>query len=256
MDLHSYAGTMLHGWGDDQNQTTHPEQRFTNPAFDGKRGVRDTAYMEYIEPDDLAEMRAVAGRVADAMKGARGRTYTPAQSVELLGWYPTSGASDDYAHSRHITDPALGKALGFTMEFNFNGEGFWGPADPAVLEKTKLEVVPGLIEFCLTAMPPRLPPDEPGTHIRVRVGVNGGGVFSEVSGLVITLPNGRQVALPPIRIYIFGPGPVRPQDPHRDRFVRVFAELASLVHDEPARRALEQVTADVLELTGPQSPLR
>jgi carboxypeptidase T len=52
MDMHSYNGTLLYSWGDDDNQTDTPSMNFRNSAFDGKRGVKDQAYQEYIPAAD------------------------------------------------------------------------------------------------------------------------------------------------------------------------------------------------------------
>ena len=157
LDLHSYTGDVLYNWGDDQNQIADGTQTFTNPAHDGQRGLEgDAGYREYISAADLQTASSVAAKVRDAMKAARGRPY---KSNQAFGLYPTSGASDDYAFSRHIANPALPKTFGFTLEFNFQTdapnsdplEAFVVTQDPQVLDNTMIDVIPGLIALCLAA---------------------------------------------------------------------------------------------------------
>jgi hypothetical protein len=149
LDLHSYAGDVLYSWGDDNDQSSTPEQNFTNHAYDGKRGLLNDSYREYVDPTDYATSTSIALLVSDAMKAVRNRLYKPVQSV---GLYPTSGASDDYAFSRHIVNPGVPKTFGFTLEFNFVGDGrdpFLATADPKTLRQTMRDVIPGLITLCL-----------------------------------------------------------------------------------------------------------
>jgi hypothetical protein len=149
LDLHSYGGDVLFSWGDDTDQSFDPAQNFTNPAFDGQRGLVGS-YHEYISPADYALATGIALEVSDAMKAVRGQPYKPMQAVSL---YPTSGTSDDYAFSRHLVDRRLAKTFGFTVEFNVgdNDREFLATADPKVLEQTMRDVIPGLLGFCLAA---------------------------------------------------------------------------------------------------------
>jgi len=39
VDVHSYSEDILYVWGDDESQLSDPSQNFTNPAFNGKRGL-------------------------------------------------------------------------------------------------------------------------------------------------------------------------------------------------------------------------
>src|SRR5262249_41499083 len=145
LDLHSVTGDVLYSWGDDFDQTFAPAQNFTNPAYDGMRGLLDGSYREYIELKDYATATSIALQVSDAMRAVRGSPSVPAQSVG--GVYPTSGASDDYAFSRHIVNPRRAKTFGFTLEFNFSS--FFETADPKTLDATMRDVIPGLITLCL-----------------------------------------------------------------------------------------------------------
>lgn len=114
VDVHSAVPVILHSWGSDENQSARPDQTFLDARFDGLRGrPHDTAYAEYITPADLATVTALAQRMHDAVKAVRGDEYHVEQAYSL---YPTSGASDDYAYSRHFADPAKTKVHGFTIE--------------------------------------------------------------------------------------------------------------------------------------------
>lgn len=109
VDVHSAVPVILHSWGSDQNQTTQPAQTFLAIAFDAVRGrPDDTAYGEFISQTDLDAITALSVRMNDAVKAVRGDDYGVEQAY---GLYPTSGASDDYAFSRHFADPTQGQGL-------------------------------------------------------------------------------------------------------------------------------------------------
>lgn len=154
MDIHSWRQVILHSWGDDENQSSDPSMTFLNPAHDGRRGLRDTIYREYISAEDSYAVSALARRVRDAANAVRGGRYQSMQSIFLnvggAEWFPTSGASDDYAFSRHVADPGAGKVLAFTLEF---GTEFFPPWSE--MEQIILDVNAGMVEFCLAAVPPR-----------------------------------------------------------------------------------------------------
>ena len=168
LDLHSFTGDVLYNWGDDDNQSINAGMNFGNPAFDGKRGVLNSGYGEYLGHADAMLTDSVARAIRDAMDAVRGRSYKAVQSV---GLYATAGTSDDYAFARHLVQPGQSKVYGYTVEFNFQSDGdtanpptspFLVTADPAVLDQTLLEVIPGLIAFCLqgprVALPVPAPP--------------------------------------------------------------------------------------------------
>jgi murein tripeptide amidase MpaA len=149
LDLHSYDGDVLYTWGDDENQTTDPKQNFLNPAYNRKRGRIGDTYREYLTLDDYEIATGIAAAVSDAMRDVRNKHYKPLQAV---GLYPTCGTSSDYAFSRHLVHPGLTKTFAFTLEFNFEGtakDPFLATADPKTLDKTMLDVIPGLIALCL-----------------------------------------------------------------------------------------------------------
>jgi len=164
LDLHSYTGDVLYNWGDDDNQNTDPSLNFLNAAFDGQRGILNSGYGEFIPHGDELVSVGAANAIRDAMDATRGRSYEAKQGV---GLYPTAGTSDDYAFSRHLAQPGLAKIHGFVVEFNFASDGpaahpptdpFLATADPALLDQTLLEVIPGLIAFALQVKRITLPP--------------------------------------------------------------------------------------------------
>ena len=151
LDLHSYDGDVLYSWGNDEDQTTDPDQNFANPAYDGQRGRIGDTYREYISLPDYEIATGIARAVSDAMRDVRNRLYKPLQGV---GLYPTCGTSDDYAASRHIVSPKIPKTFAFTIEFNFEGntrDPFLATANPKTLTQTMRDVIPGLIALCLVA---------------------------------------------------------------------------------------------------------
>jgi hypothetical protein len=146
MDIHSAAGRMLFNWGDDNNQLDDPSMQFLNPAWDGKRGiVGDTAYREWIEERDYGKISNASRRVAQTMQTVGGRSYRSIQAVDL---FATSGASDDYAYSRHRANARLNKVHGFTMEFGYRTNFY--PTLPEY-HNNLIDTGAGLMEFCLAA---------------------------------------------------------------------------------------------------------
>jgi hypothetical protein len=77
----------------------------------------------------------------NGIKAVRGTSYTVKSSDDL---YPTSGASDDYAYSRHFVDTNKGKIISYTVE--------WGTEfQPPYIEMQNIidEITAGLVAFCL-----------------------------------------------------------------------------------------------------------
>ena len=119
VDLHSYGESILFPWGDDESQPDDPAQSFTNPAWHGARGMGgDAAYREYAPASDLALFRALGATMAGAISAVRGANYSVDPAFSL---YPTSGAGDDWAYSRHLADPTRRRVLPFTIEFGSDG---------------------------------------------------------------------------------------------------------------------------------------
>ncbi len=152
VDIHSYGGDILHPWGDDANQLGTPSMNFTNPAYNGQRGIAGDAYGEYIGAGDLGSLQSAGNAMRGAIAGVRGQSYDVAQSFFLPGWttYPTSGASDDWAFSRHYADPGLRKVFGYTIEFN-NTWTFFPPWSE--MQNIILDVDAALVRLCVNAVP-------------------------------------------------------------------------------------------------------
>jgi len=113
VDVHSYSELVLYPWGDDQNQSTDPNQNFQNPAFDGQRGTLGANYKEYIPTADLQAHQAMGNRIRNGIAAVRGRSYTVQQSIDL---YPTTGTWHDYAYARKFVETGRRRILGFTLE--------------------------------------------------------------------------------------------------------------------------------------------
>ena len=158
-DVHSFSELILYPWGDDDNQTTKPEQNFHNPAFDRKRGLLAQnghpdarRYGEYLDPTHRQHLIEIGTRMRDAVQSVNGRTYTLQQGAQLYG---TSGTSDDWSFARHILDPARPVIYPYTIEFgrelpNDVAASFHPPY--ADMEKIIDEVVAGLLEMCLAGL--------------------------------------------------------------------------------------------------------
>ncbi len=113
VDVHSFSELVLYPWGDDQNQTTDPNQNFQNPAFDGQRGTPGNNYKEYIPAADLSAHQAMGNRIRNGIAAVRGRNFTVQQSIDL---YPTTGTWHDYAYARKFVETGRRRILGFTLE--------------------------------------------------------------------------------------------------------------------------------------------
>lgn len=144
VDLHSYSGDILYIWGDDELQFTDPTKNFKNPAFNHQRGLIGNDYDEYIPDDDLTSLLALSQAFTRCLGEVRGKYYVAKPGFSL---YPISGANDDYAYSRHFTNPMLSKTLGFTVEW---GTEFQPPWDE--MEKIIKDVCAGLIGLGLEAL--------------------------------------------------------------------------------------------------------
>ena len=132
IDVHSAVPVILHNWGSDQNQTTQPAQTFLNAVFDGVRGrPNDAAYGEFIAQAELDRVIQLGAVMSAAVEDVRGETY-PVEPA--YGLYPTSGASDDYAYSRHFADPGTPQVLGFTIECGKSFQPTWTEAEHVIRE--------------------------------------------------------------------------------------------------------------------------
>lgn len=145
VDVHSYTQNMLYVWGDDDSQSDDPARNFQNPAFDGKRGLRDDLlYAEFFPKPDADDAALLAQQFCKALKGVRGKVYTPKPAFDL---YPTCGTSDDYTYARHIAGAGEERILAFTIEWGMDFHPPWPEMKDIVLD-----VDAGLVQFCLSAI--------------------------------------------------------------------------------------------------------
>jgi carboxypeptidase T len=247
MDIHSFSEDLLYTWGDDDDQAGDPNMNFRNHVYDGKRGITvvsglagASAYAEYIDPADLNASFGLASQVASAIKTVRGRTYKVVQSAS--GLYVTSGTSDDYCYSRHLSDPSKAKVFSYTMEWGrYNPQDVAGSFHPPYAEMKKIieETTAGLVQFCLGAVAecrPRFDFDwrRFATAVSILFGVvqDGGGVVWPPGG-------------PPVPIGPWGPLAGKGLSPEaRDGLLGIAVrELASLVGEQELRRSLDQLGA-------------
>lgn len=146
MDIHSAVGDILYSWGDDDNGVDE-KMNFLNPAYDGKRGVvGDRAYKEYIPAQDLTNVKTVAQKTVEAMSAAGGRKYS---SIQAVGLYPTSGATDDYSFSRYWSKKGANKVYGYTLEFGYETNFY--PTLPE-FNNNILDTNAGFMDWALTAI--------------------------------------------------------------------------------------------------------
>jgi murein tripeptide amidase MpaA len=131
LDIHSAIPAVFHGWGLDENQSEAPGMSFLNTAHDGQRGIPGDSYSEFIPSGDLQEVKRLARLMAEEIEKVRGDRYDVGPAFSL---YATSGASDDYASSRHHRDPSLPKVLGFTMECGHDFQPDWDEAEAVIRE--------------------------------------------------------------------------------------------------------------------------
>lgn len=142
IDIHSYVPAIFHSWGLDENQVEDSELNFLNPAHDGKRGIAgDDIYKEYIDENDLNEVKRLSGLMGETIRLVHGDVYEISPAFSL---YATSGASDDYAYSRHRTDSSKSKILSFTMECAHEFQPDW-----PIAENVIREVSASLISFAV-----------------------------------------------------------------------------------------------------------
>lgn len=146
VDVHSYVPAIFYSWGFDTNQTSDPTMNFLNAAFDGQRGRGGDAYGEFIPANDLQALQNLGAKVNHAISTASGTAYDLEQSFTL---YPTSGASDDYAYSRHFVQGADSKILSFTVECGRSFQPSWAEAEDVIRE-----VCSGLIALCVEVAAP------------------------------------------------------------------------------------------------------
>jgi murein tripeptide amidase MpaA len=129
LDIHSHNGAIVHPWGDDALQTDNPDMNFRNAAYDGLRDANTSDYSEYMPAEDLATFERLGRAFQTSVQAVRDETYQLMPSVQLapiafswggIEYASTSGANDDYAYSRHFSDPSKTKVYALTVEFGRN----------------------------------------------------------------------------------------------------------------------------------------
>lgn len=143
IDVHSAVPVVLHSWGSDTNQGIDPDMTFRNPAYDAVRGRVGDAIGEYITATDGSAAVALAQEMAAGALAVRGTAWPVEQAMTL---YPTSGASDDYAYSRHFTDATRRRVLGWTIECGSSFQPPWSEA-----EQVAAETCAALLRFATAA---------------------------------------------------------------------------------------------------------
>lgn len=157
IDLHSDGGDVLYSWGSDENQSKWPYMNFLNDSYSSVRGLLSDipgcgrGYGEYTPTADLNTNIATAQRIASAMTAGGGRAYTALQAAAV---YPTSGASDDYAYSRHFADPSKNLVHAYTVEYGFGNSAASCPFYPSVSQyNSNLKATSaGFMELLLSAV--------------------------------------------------------------------------------------------------------
>lgn len=125
LDLHSYAGTVLYAWGDDDTGSEKMEQNFDNGDFDGLRGFTgvdppDAQYKEFITTEDLSTEVMVSQTMLDSMNRADDESTggVKYESMPAVALYPTSGGSNDYVLGRYYGEECgMGRVYGLCIEF-------------------------------------------------------------------------------------------------------------------------------------------
>jgi hypothetical protein len=135
VDVHSYSELVLWPWGHAPIQSHDPSQRFTGLPTGTCTASIPRGYAEYLDPRDHQRFSTVGATIVDAIGQVRGRSYVSKPSLDL---YATTGTFDDYAYSRHIADPALGKTYGFTFEtgpWTGDARTSFHPSDPEPIKR-------------------------------------------------------------------------------------------------------------------------
>lgn len=151
LDVHSYTGTILYPWGDDENQSSDPSMTFANPVWDGKRGIPGDVYKEHIVGKDRGWYVRTARQMRDRAKDVAGRTYTTQQGFHLYQ-LPISAILNDYSYSRHLSNASQPKILSMAVEIGFGSDGGFRPTLGHVAEMVRNEGAVLVSEFCLAIM--------------------------------------------------------------------------------------------------------
>jgi murein tripeptide amidase MpaA len=138
LDLHSFAGVLLTGWGHDSNQVKDEAQNLLNPEYDGKRGqfpdTNQYRYGEYYAQKAYDAVGLLARSVVESMAAVAGTTWFTMQSVSL---YPVSGGASSQPMYRSMVDKKKKWAEGLTLEFGAPSSAGQCPFYPTVVEHQK-----------------------------------------------------------------------------------------------------------------------
>ncbi|KAK0616194.1 peptidase M14 [Immersiella caudata] len=154
LDLHSFAGVLLTGWGHDSNQVTDKAMNLLNPQYDGKRGqfpdTNQYRYGEYYAQKAYDQVALAARSIVEAMAAVAGATWVSFQSVSL---YPVSGAVSSHPMYRSLVDPKKKWAEGLTLEFGSPSPDPQCPFYPTVInhQKNMAEVGAAFMGLLLSA---------------------------------------------------------------------------------------------------------
>lgn len=149
IDIHSYGQKIMYIWGNDENQSLNLEQNFSNPTFNGHRGISGDAYKEFIFDVDAQKISQIASRMNNALFSVRGKSYSRGQIFHQVG--VSAGASASYVFSRYFSNPSLRKVFAFGIEW---GQMFQPP--PAEMTNILDDIGAALTEFCLCASEPNI----------------------------------------------------------------------------------------------------
>ncbi|PHH75903.1 hypothetical protein CDD80_1989 [Ophiocordyceps camponoti-rufipedis] len=118
-DLHSYGYKILYGWGLDNMQTVDPGKNFANSSYDGRRGLLDSSYGEYIEADDLQALDTVSQRMAQAMSQGSPTSY---KAMPMTNFSLATGSSIDQAMGPYYAgECGAHRVNGLGIEFGSSG---------------------------------------------------------------------------------------------------------------------------------------
>jgi hypothetical protein len=135
IDLHCSGQMLMYPWHHDNNQGVDPSKSFRNSVWDGKRGVRNDGYGEYVHSVDEGRWRAVCWSMQWCLGKVYDRaSYSVRQAYEANWAHVKTGTTDGYAFSRHLVDPAKGKVDALVIEWGTSQQPEAGPHEGDVRE--------------------------------------------------------------------------------------------------------------------------
>ncbi|KHN94448.1 zinc carboxypeptidase A 1 precursor [Metarhizium album ARSEF 1941] len=154
LDLHSYLGQVLYGWGDDYTQTTDPGMSFRNRKYDGQRGLKGDMYKEYMEPEDFDAQKAASKRMVRAMN--REANEDRYMAAEIMDLYPALGSTDEALAKYYSHSCGSNRINALTFEFGKNKTYTGNCQEYFYPKRTEYKddltyIMVGLMEFLLNA---------------------------------------------------------------------------------------------------------